>query len=61
MAVIMGDSANLKLTQAIIKRFSWQPPQPHTPYDVLPLVIEVPEHEPKLYQFKPEDVLEVED
>ncbi len=55
---IMGDAANLGLTDAIIK-FGWQPSEPRTAYDILPLVIEVPGQEPKMYHWQPEEVLEV--
>ena len=56
---ILGDPANLSLTQAILK-LGWQPPTPRSAYDILPLVIEVPGQEPKLYHWRPEEVLEVE-
>ena len=56
---ILGDRANFDLTKAIMK-LGWQPPQPRTPYDVLPLVIEAPGIEPKLYEWNKEEVLEVE-
>ncbi|MCC3422471.1 MAG: nitric oxide synthase oxygenase [Microcoleus sp. PH2017_01_SCD_O_A] len=56
---IMGDGANFELTAAILK-LGWQPPEPRTPYDILPLVIEVPGMEPKFYEFHQDDVLEVE-
>ena len=56
---IIGDRANFDLTKAIMK-LGWQPPEPRTPYDVLPLVIEAPGIEPKLYEWKKEEVLEVE-
>lgn len=56
---VMGDRANFELTNAIMK-LGWQPPEPRTPYDILPLVIEVPGMEPKLYEFNKDDVLEVE-
>lgn len=56
---ILGDPANLDVTKVIVK-LGWQPPQPRTPYDILPLVIEVPGMEPKMYEFNSEDVLEVE-
>ena len=55
---VMGDPANLSLTNAIIK-FGWQPPEPRSAYDILPLVIEVPGQEPKMYHWQPEEVLEV--
>ncbi|MDB9527480.1 nitric oxide synthase oxygenase [Oscillatoria sp. CS-180] len=57
---ILGDAANLGVTQAITEKMGWQPPEPRTPYDILPLVIEVPGKEPKLYEFQKEDILEVE-
>lgn len=56
---IMGDGANLALTKQIIK-LGWQPPEPKTPYDILPLIIEVPGQQPKLYEFDKKDILEVE-
>jgi sulfite reductase alpha subunit-like flavoprotein/nitric oxide synthase oxygenase domain/subunit/hemoglobin-like flavoprotein len=56
---VMGDPANLALTKAIIKKIGWQPPEPRSPYDILPLVIEVPGQEPKMYHWQPEEVLEV--
>ena len=55
---VMGDPANLALTNAIIK-FGWQPPEPRTAYDILPVVIELPGQEPKMYHWQPEEVLEV--
>ena len=55
---VMGDPANLSLTNAIIK-LGWQPPEPRSAYDILPLVIEVPGQEPKMYHWQPEEVLEV--
>ena len=57
---ILGDKANLDLTKAIIQKLGWQPPEPKTAFDILPLVIEVPGQEPKLYEFQREDILEVE-
>jgi sulfite reductase alpha subunit-like flavoprotein/nitric oxide synthase oxygenase domain/subunit/hemoglobin-like flavoprotein len=56
---VMGDRANLDLTKEIIK-LGWQPPEPPTPYDILPIVIEAPGREPKLYELPKEEVLEVE-
>ncbi|RCJ28994.1 nitric-oxide synthase [Nostoc minutum NIES-26] len=56
---VMGDRANYELTKAIMK-LGWQPPEPRTPYDILPLAIEVPGMEPKLYEWNKDDVLEVE-
>lgn len=56
---VIGDKANLDLTKAILK-LGWQPPEPVTPYDILPLVIEAAGMEPKLYEWQKDDVLEVE-
>jgi sulfite reductase alpha subunit-like flavoprotein/nitric oxide synthase oxygenase domain/subunit/hemoglobin-like flavoprotein len=56
---ILGDGANLDLTNAIIK-LGWNPPEPRTPYDILPLVIEVPGMEPKLYELPKDEAMEVE-
>ncbi|MCC5664889.1 nitric oxide synthase oxygenase [Nostoc sp. CHAB 5784] len=56
---ILGDPANLDLTKAIIK-FGWQPPESRTAYDILPLVIEPGEQEPKMYHWNRDEVLEVE-
>ena len=55
---VLGDRANLDLTKAIIK-LGWQPPTLPSPYDILPLVIEVPGKTPKIYEFNSEDILEV--
>ncbi len=56
---VLGDRANLDLTAAI-RKLGWTPPEEPTAFDVLPLVIDVPGHEPQLYAFDPEDVLEVD-
>lgn len=56
---ILGDPANLELTNAIIK-FGWQPPEPRTAYDILPLVIEPAGQPPKMYHWNRDEVLEVE-
>jgi sulfite reductase alpha subunit-like flavoprotein/nitric oxide synthase oxygenase domain/subunit/hemoglobin-like flavoprotein len=57
---VMGDPANLTLTHAIIQKMGWQPPEPRSAHDILPLVIEVPGREPKMYHWQPSEVLEVE-
>jgi len=56
---VMGDGANLDLTKAIMK-LGWQPAEERSPYDILPVVIEVPGKEPKLYELDKDEVLEVE-
>lgn len=55
---VMGDPANLSLTEAIMN-LGWTPPHPRSPWDVLPLVIEVPGMQPSLYEIPEDLVLEV--
>ena len=55
---ILGDKANIGLTQALIRQ-GWTPPARKTAYDCLPLVIDVPGSSPRLYEFNPADVLTV--
>ncbi len=55
---VLGDRANVGLTNAI-RRLGWRPPKARGRFDVLPLVIDVPEAGPKLYEFPKEAVLEV--
>lgn len=55
---LLGDPANRPLTRAI-ERLGWAPPATKTPFDPLPLVIEVPGQAPKLYHFEADDVLMV--
>ncbi len=55
---VLGDKANLKLTQTLIRQ-GWTPPTTKTAYDTLPIVIDVPGQAPKMYQFSTEDVLKV--
>ena len=55
---VIGDGANVKLTQAI-ERLGWQPPKTRGRFDILPLVIEVPGQGPKLYEIPNEAALQV--
>ncbi len=55
---VLGDRANLDLTAAI-RRLGWEPPAEPTDFDILPLVIDAPGHEPRLYELDPREVLEV--
>jgi sulfite reductase alpha subunit-like flavoprotein/hemoglobin-like flavoprotein len=57
---VLGDPANLALTNAMIKKMGWKPPEPRSAYDILPLVIEVPGQKPKMFHWQPEEMLEVE-
>ncbi|MBP7242605.1 nitric oxide synthase oxygenase [Amaricoccus sp.] len=55
---VVGDRANLDLTAAI-RKLGWEPPAEPTDFDVLPIVIDMPGHEPRVYHFDPAEVLEV--
>ena len=55
---VLGDRANLELTAAI-RRLGWTPPATPSAFDVLPLVIDVPGHEPRIYEWDRADVLDV--
>jgi nitric oxide synthase oxygenase domain/subunit/sulfite reductase alpha subunit-like flavoprotein/hemoglobin-like flavoprotein len=55
---VVGDRANIELTAAI-RRLGWEPPADPTDFDLLPLVIDMPGHEPRLHHLDPADVLEV--
>lgn len=55
---VVGDRANLDLTTAI-RKLGWTPPDAPTPFDVLPLVIDVPGQEPQLFEWDPSAILEV--
>lgn len=53
---VLGDPAQVELT-AVVQQMGWS--GEGTPFDVLPLVIEVPGERPKLFELPPEVVLEV--
>lgn len=53
----IGDPANSALTQAALK-LGWTPDQ-RTHFDILPLIIQLPHREPKLFEIPKELVLEV--
>ncbi|MCA9698985.1 MAG: nitric oxide synthase oxygenase, partial [Myxococcales bacterium] len=55
---VTGDPANLHLTERIMA-LGWTPPEPRTPFDVLPVVLELPEQPPHLYGFPEASVLRV--
>jgi nitric oxide synthase oxygenase domain/subunit/sulfite reductase alpha subunit-like flavoprotein/hemoglobin-like flavoprotein len=55
---VVGDRANLDLTAAI-RKLGWEPPAEPTDFDLLPLVIDMPGHEPRLYELDPAEVMEV--
>lgn len=55
---VMGDRANVALTEAI-GRLGWTPPAAPSDFDVLPLVVDVPGREPQLFAFDEADILRV--
>lgn len=55
---VTGDRANVALTEAIVRR-GWTPPAEPGDFDVLPLVIDVPGHDPQLFELDEADVLRV--
>lgn len=54
---IVGDPAQADFTDAL-RRLGWRG-GPGTPFDVLPLVIQMPGQEPRLFEIPPEYILEV--
>lgn len=54
---ILGDPAHVALTEAI-QRLGWRPAQ-QTAFDVLPLVIQMPDAPPRLFELPSEVILEV--
>ena len=55
---VMGDKANVRLTKAI-EKLGWKAPATPTRFDLLPLVIDTPGQPPKIYEFGPDDRMEV--
>jgi hypothetical protein len=55
---LLGDKANLAFTDICLGE-GWIPPRPKTNFDLLPLIIDMPGHERKLYDIPREEVLEV--
>ncbi|MBP7002400.1 nitric oxide synthase oxygenase, partial [Amaricoccus sp.] len=55
---VVGDRANLELTAAI-RKLGWEPPAEPSDFDILPLVIDMPGHEPRIYHLDPAEVMEV--
>jgi nitric-oxide synthase len=54
---VVGHPATVEFTDAA-RALGWRPPS-QGPFDVLPLVIQMPHEEPRLYELPPEAVLEV--
>lgn len=52
---VLGDPANADFTQHLIDQGLWQPPTPKSAFDVLPLVIQLPDStQPYVYALPPE-------
>ena len=56
---ILGDPANVEFTEQAIQ-LGWQPPANRTPFDYLPLVIQLPGKEPQWFDLPPEIILDVQ-
>lgn len=56
---ILGDTSNVELTEQAIQ-LGWQPPEIPTPFDYLPLIIQLPGKTPKWFSIPPEIILDVE-
>jgi sulfite reductase alpha subunit-like flavoprotein/nitric oxide synthase oxygenase domain/subunit/hemoglobin-like flavoprotein len=57
---ILGDPANLEITEYLLKKKYWTPPIPRTAFDVLPLVLKVPGRKrPYVHELPKECVFEV--
>jgi nitric-oxide synthase, bacterial len=55
---ILGDSANIEFTEEALK-LGWSSPNPRTNFDYLPLIIQLPGKQPKLFEIPPEIILDV--
>ncbi len=56
--VILGDPLNCELTSIAI-RLGWKPPEKRTPFDILPLIIQIPGEAPSFFELPGESILEV--
>ena len=54
---ILGDSSNVRLTEFVLHH-GWQP-RKRGPFDVLPLVIQMPNQPPRLFEIPSDAILEV--
>ena len=55
---ILGDPANLEFTEQAMK-LGWQPPENRTAFDYLPIIIQLPDSEARLFELPPEIILDV--
>lgn len=56
---ILGDPEQADFT-AHLMALGWQPPRERSRFDILPLLIQTPEHAPRLYEIPRSSILEVE-
>jgi nitric-oxide synthase len=56
---ILGDPEQAAFTEKVIA-LGWTPPRERTPFDLLPLLIEVPGSPPRLYELPRDAVLEID-
>ncbi|MCC0176153.1 nitric oxide synthase oxygenase [Waterburya agarophytonicola K14] len=56
--MVLGDPANVEFTEQALE-LGWKPPANPTPFDYLPLVIQLPGKEPKWFDIPPEIILDV--
>jgi nitric oxide synthase oxygenase domain/subunit/hemoglobin-like flavoprotein len=58
---VIGDPANAEITQYLIDRNMWEPPERRTAFDVLPLVLKIPGKEkPFIYKLPSRCIFEVD-
>jgi len=55
---ILGDPEQADFTERVVA-MGWQPPRQRSPFDILPLVIQVPGDRPRLFSLPADAVLEV--
>ena len=39
---VLGDPANLELTEIVIRDFGWKPPQRKGAFDPMPIIVDIP-------------------
>jgi nitric oxide synthase oxygenase domain/subunit len=54
---VLGDPANIECTNFLVERNLWVPPSPRTAFDVLPLVLKVPNNEVLFVHELPKEVI----
>ena len=54
---VLGDPANIEFTSFLVDRKLWVPPSPRTAFDVLPLVLKIPNNDVLFVQELPKEVI----